>query len=143
ALQAQQDEFLKLARAAAPGLVQRGGGPDCIEVRDLGRGDIVLHLLVDCRDAMGANLVNAMAEAIGPYAAELSGGCLGLRILSNLCDRRRVRTTCRVHARELLLSRSGSGTSSLPPAPELNGSEIVDLIVEASRFAEIDPYRAA
>src|SRR5690606_38960748 len=44
---------------------------------------------------------------------------------------------------ELLLSRSGSGTSSLPPAPELNGSEIVDLIVEASRFAEIDPYRAA
>src|SRR5690606_4912619 len=102
ALEEHQDELLQLARDAAPGLIQRGGGPDHIEVRDLGRGDIVLHLLVDCQDAMGANLVNSMAEAVGPRAAELSGGRLGLRILSNLCDRRRVRTTCRVHARDLL-----------------------------------------
>ena len=142
ALEEHQDELLELARAAAPGLIQRGGGPDCIEVRDLGRGDIVLHLLVDCQDAMGANLVNSMAEAVGPRAAELSGGKLGLRILSNLCDRRRVRTTCRVHARELLL-RSQSGKSSYPPPLDLDGGAIIDLVVEASRFAEIDPYRAA
>ncbi len=142
ALEEHQDELLQLARDAAPGLIQRGGGPDHIEVRDLGRGDIVLHLLVDCQDAMGANLVNSMAEAVGPRAAELSGGRLGLRILSNLCDRRRVRTTCRVHARDLLL-RSQSGKSSYPPPPELDGAAIIDLVVEASRFAEIDPYRAA
>ena len=143
ALEAHQDELLELARQAAPGLLKRGGGPNCIEVRDLGRGDIVLHLLVDCQDAMGANLVNSMAEAIGPRAAELSGGSLGLRILSNLCDRRRVRSTCRVHARELLLTRGGSGNSSRPPPPDMAGEEIIDRIVEASRFAEIDPYRAA
>src|SRR6187399_942204 len=143
ALESHQHELLELARAAAPGLLRRGGGPNCIEVRDLGRGDIILHLLVDCQDAMGANLVNSMAEAIGPRAAELSGGSLGLRILSNLCDRRRVRSTCRVHARELLLTKSGSGNSSRPPPPDLAGDEIIDRIVEASRFAEIDPYRAA
>lgn len=143
ALEAHQEELLNLAREAAPGLIRRGGGPDCIEVRDLGRGDIVLHLLVDCQDAMGANLVNSMAEAVGPRAQELSGGKLGLRILSNLCDRRRVRATCRVHERELLLNKAGSGNSSRPPPPDLDGSEIIDRIVEASRFAEIDPYRAA
>jgi hydroxymethylglutaryl-CoA reductase len=144
ALETHQEELLALAREAAPGLVQRGGGPDCIEVRDLGQGDIVLHLLVDCRDAMGANLLNSMAEAIGPRAAELSGGTLGLRILSNLCDRRRVRATCRVHGRELLFSKpSGAGSSSRPPPPDLDASEIVERILEASRFAEIDPYRAA
>jgi hydroxymethylglutaryl-CoA reductase len=139
-LESHQEELLELARAAAPGLIARGGGPDCIEVRNLGHGDIILHLLVDCCDAMGANLVNAMAEALGPRAAELSGGTLGLRILSNLCDRRRVRTTCRVHARELLFSKGSKGNS---PPSDLEGTEIVDLIAEASRFAEIDPYRAA
>lgn len=142
ALEQAQDRLLALAREAQPGLVERGGGPHSIEVRDLGRGDIVLHLLADCRDAMGANLVNSMAEAIGPTAAELAGGRLGLRILSNLCDRRRVRTTCRVHASELTLTRSSKG-STRPPPPDLEPHEIVDAIVQASRFAEIDPYRAA
>ncbi len=143
ALEEHRNELMQLAREAVPNLIERGGGPDCIEVRDLGRGDIILHLLVDCQDAMGANLVNSMAEAIGPRAAELSGGTLGLRILSNLCDRRRVRTTCRVHARELVLSRPGPGNSSRPPPPDYDEGEIVDLVAEASRFAEIDPYRAA
>jgi hydroxymethylglutaryl-CoA reductase len=78
-LEAHQHELLELARQAAPGLLRYGGGPNCIEVRDLGHGDIVLHLLVDCQDAMGANLVNSMAEAIGPRAAELSGGSASSR----------------------------------------------------------------
>jgi len=76
---------------------------------------------------------------------------LGLRILSNLCDRRRVRATCRVHAHELGASRNGDRASDRPPgagegpAPreQLDGRDVIDLIVSASRFAEIDPYRAA
>jgi hydroxymethylglutaryl-CoA reductase len=135
-----------------PNLVARGGGPREIEVRDLGSGCIVLHVYVDCRDAMGANLVNSIAEAIGPRAAELSGGNLGLRILSNLCDRRRVRVRCRVHPRDLGLSARGADRSSEPPprssAPPPNdayvdGGVVADRIVLASRFAELDPYRAA
>jgi len=158
-LERESAHLLELAARAVPGLVKRGGGPRSIEIRDLGRGCIVLHVLVDCRDAMGANLVNTIAEAIGPVAAELAGARLGLRILSNLCDRRRVRVTCRVHAQELALGRasgaesSRSGPISDPPPSlsppsmaalrDIDPIEVVDRIVEASRFAEIDPYRAA
>jgi hydroxymethylglutaryl-CoA reductase len=154
-------KLMELARAAVPNLLARGGGPREIEVRDLGAGTIVLHVYVDCRDAMGANLVNSIAEAIGPSAAELSRGVLGLRILSNLCDRRRVRVRCRVHPRDLGLSekRERSHRQSEPPsAPPretssdsppgdgagwVDGRVVADRIVLASRFAEVDPYRAA
>jgi hydroxymethylglutaryl-CoA reductase len=140
-LEAASTELLELAARAVPGLVQRGGGPRSIEVRELGQGMIVLHVLVDCCDAMGANLVNTIAEAIGPRAAEIAAGVLGLRILSNLCDRRRVRATCRVHAREL--ASSPISENGRPLASELEASAIVDRVVLASRFAEVDPYRAA
>lgn len=129
-LEAASEELLAKGASAVPQLVERGGGPRAIEVRDLGQKCIVVHVLCDCCDAMGANLVNSVAEAIGPRVAELGGGKLGLRILTNLCDRRRVRVTCRVHAKDL-----GVG--------EVAGSEVIDGIVEASRFAELDPYRAA
>ena len=133
-LEAASRELVELGVAAVPNLIERGGGPRAVEVRDLGRGMIVVHVLVDCQDAMGANLVNSVAEAVGPRAAELSGGTLGLRILSNLCDRRRVRVTCRVHANELALERSGE--------PPVDGATVAEGIVQASRFAEVDPYRA-
>jgi hydroxymethylglutaryl-CoA reductase len=156
-------KLLELARAAVPNLIARGGGPREIEVRDLGAGCIVLHVYVDCRDAMGANLVNSIAEAIGPSAAELAHGVLGLRILSNLCDRRRVRVRCRVHPRDLGLAAKGERAerpraseppseppravaSEPPPAPGegwLDGRVVAERIVLASRFAELDPYRAA
>jgi hydroxymethylglutaryl-CoA reductase len=148
-LEAATEELLALGACAAPGLVRRGGGPRKIEIRDLGQGTIVLHVLVDCRDAMGANLVNGIAEAIGPVAAKIAGGTLGLRILSNLCDRRRVRATCRVHAAELGFARSGERKSDPPPSraserpSDFELHEIVDGIASASRFAELDPYRAA
>jgi hydroxymethylglutaryl-CoA reductase len=149
-LEQASEEMLELGARAAPGLVQRGGGPRKIEIRELGQGTVVLHVLVDCRDAMGANLVNGIAEAIGPVAAKIAGGTLGLRILSNLCDRRRVRATCRVHAAELVFGR-GTGSSGELPASralesavsEFDAREIVDGIASASRFAELDPYRAA
>jgi hydroxymethylglutaryl-CoA reductase len=149
-LEQASEELLALGAAASPGLLQRGGGPKKIEIRDLGQGTVVLHVLVDCCDAMGANLVNGIAEAIGPVAAKIARGTLGLRILSNLCDRRRVRATCRVHAAELGFGRSGDGQSERPPIgrtserpTEFDVHEIVDGIASASRFAELDPYRAA
>jgi hydroxymethylglutaryl-CoA reductase len=96
---------------------------------------LVVHVLVDCCDAMGANMVNTIAEAIAPRVAELARGQIGLRILSNLADRRRVCVTCRVQP------------EALPPRdtenPAERGNEIIDAIVRASEFAEADPYRAA
>jgi hydroxymethylglutaryl-CoA reductase len=144
--------LLELSRQAVPNLIARGGGPRELEVRDLGAGCLVIHVYVDCKDAMGANLVNAIAEAIGPVAAELSGGTLGLRILSNLCDRRRVRVRCRVHPRDLGLTSRSPERSSEPPRSSgsqagvdafVDGALVADRIVLASRFAELDPYRAA
>jgi hydroxymethylglutaryl-CoA reductase len=139
-LEKHASELLALGERAVPSLLERGGGPRAIEVRDLGHHSIVVHVHVDCRDAMGANLVNSIAEAIGPRVRELVGGELGLRILTNLCDRRRVRASCRVHAADLG-ARLGAGSE--PPRSGLEGHEVIDLVVQASRFAELDPYRAA
>ncbi|MBM4363484.1 MAG: hydroxymethylglutaryl-CoA reductase, degradative [Deltaproteobacteria bacterium] len=139
-------ELLALATASVPNLVKRGGGPRAMEVRDLGERSVVVHVHVDCQDAMGANLVNTVAEAIGPRAAELGGGTLGLRILTNLSDRRRVRVRCRVPAAELVSGRPPSKdalSSWAPGGGDLEASTVLDRVVAASRFAEVDPYRAA
>jgi len=126
-------EILALADRAIPGLVQRGGGARGLDVRQLGTDDdrmIVVHIHVDCRDAMGANLVNTVAEGVADRLAALANGKVGLRILTNLCDKRCVRVTCRVPASELATDT-------------MTGEEVIDGIVNASRFAELDPYRAA
>jgi hydroxymethylglutaryl-CoA reductase len=135
-LRAHQDELLDACRASVPNLVARGGGPESLEVRDLGAGYMVVHIYVDCLDAMGANLVNGIAEAIGPQVAALAEGSLGLRILTNLCDGRRVRVRCRARAEDLATRRPGSSEG-------FTGDEVIDRIVRASIFAERDPYRAA
>jgi hydroxymethylglutaryl-CoA reductase len=148
-LETDSERLLSVARAAVPNLVERGGGPRSIELRQLGEGRVVLHVLVDCRDAMGANLVNSIAEAVGPVATEITGAELGLRILSNLSDRRCAKVTCRVHPEHLVFSRPAAvpGTrDSAPPTSgsgALSGDAIADGIVAASQFAEADPYRAA
>ncbi len=148
-LEAESAHLLQLSARAVPNLLARGGGPRKLEIRDLGHGTIVLHVLVDCVDAMGANLVNTIAEAIGPVAASIAQARLGLRILSNLCDRRRVRATCRVHAAELAPARAPDSAEPPSAAPSSNvrgaaaGTSIVDAIALASRFASLDPYRAA
>jgi hydroxymethylglutaryl-CoA reductase len=85
---------------------------------------------------MGANLVNGVAEAIGPQIAALAEASLGLRILSNLCDGRRIRVRCRARAEDL-------GTRSADGSVGYSGEEVIDRIVRASQFAERDPYRAA
>jgi hydroxymethylglutaryl-CoA reductase len=127
---AEKSELLALANRAVPGLVERGGGAKDLEVRRLDADMLVVHVYVDCRDAMGANLVNNIAEAVGDLIAELGGGKRGLRILSNLCDRRRVRVRATVPA-DVLATET------------LAGELVIGGIVNASRFAEADPYRAA
>ncbi|MCC6554020.1 MAG: hydroxymethylglutaryl-CoA reductase, degradative [Polyangiaceae bacterium] len=122
-------ELVARADEAAPGLVERGGGAAEVSARDLGEGFVVIHVLVDCCDAMGANALNTVAEALGPRVAELCGGELGLRILSNYCDRRCARVSARVPFDALGCDRVG-------------GEEAARGIASASRFAELDPYRA-
>jgi hydroxymethylglutaryl-CoA reductase len=129
-LRKHEGELCALGDAQVKNLVRRGGGMRGIEPRDLGDGMLVVHLYVDCRDAMGANLVNTVAEGVAPRIVELSGGSIGLRILTNLCDQRKVRVRARVPAASL----AGNG---------FDGAYVLDGIVRASRFAERDPYRAA
>ena len=123
-----KDELLALAAAQDPMLVSLGGGPFDLRVRVLPTRTgihLVAHLHVDVRDAMGANAVNTMAEALAPRVAELAGGRSLLRILSNKADQRLTRVRA-VFDGELL-----------------GGAQVVDDIVHASAFAEADPYRAA
>jgi hydroxymethylglutaryl-CoA reductase len=126
----EKEALLEMANRAVPKLVGRGGGAIDLDVRCLEGGMLVTHLYVDCRDAMGANLVNKIAETVGDRIAVLGGGKRGLRILSNLCDRRCVRVRVRVPERVL-------------STETLAGSFVIEGIENASRFAEADPYRAA
>lgn len=124
------DSLLADARRIVPRLTDRGGGPVALDVRVLASdgpdgGMLVAHLHVDCRDAMGANLVNTLCEALADRVARLAGGRAGLRILSNLTDGRTI--TVRCHASD----------------EALGGAEVRAAIAAASRFAELDPYRAA
>ncbi len=136
-LRAATQDLLALAARAVPGLCARGGGPKSLELRDLGEGMLVVHVYLDCKDAMGANLANSVAEAVGDEVARIAEGRLGLRILSNLCDRRLVRVKCWAHAQDLRL-RSDDAPDTLA-----QGHDVIDGVVAASRFAERDPYRAA
>jgi hydroxymethylglutaryl-CoA reductase len=140
ALLRRKEELLAAANALQPNLQKRGGGAIDVEVRVLPddrpgldaryKALLVVHLLVDCRDAMGANLLNTMAEGIAPLIEEVTGGRVLLRILSNLADRRLARARVRIPA-DILAFKS------------YTGERVVDGVVEASRFAELDPYRAA
>ncbi|MEL7466745.1 MAG: hydroxymethylglutaryl-CoA reductase, degradative [Pseudomonadota bacterium] len=117
------EEIRALCDACDPMLVQLGGGFREIEVRIKG-GFLILHLIVDVRDAMGANAVNTMAEKIAPKVEEWTGGTVGLRILSNLADRRLVRAR------------------AIWPAAVI-GADVVEGMLDAYAFAAADPYRAA
>jgi len=126
-LEARQ-EILDLADAQDPRLVEVGGGARDLLVRVIDGAPaphLVAHLVVDVGDAMGANAVNTMAEAIAPRLAEITGGRSLLRILTNLADRRVVR------ARVVI------------DPEQIGGPAIVDDIIEGARLAVDDPYRAA
>lgn len=118
--------LLAVGDASIPRMVERGGGCRDLDVRvlDAELGVIVIHVYVDVGDAMGANIVDTVAEAIAPIAQEIVGGTIGLRILSNLPMRRRVRVRAEVSAEAV------------------GGEAIADGIARASRFADLDPFRA-
>jgi hydroxymethylglutaryl-CoA reductase len=122
------EEIRDICNKVDPMLVDLGGGLRDVEVRLLNgrRGTmVVVHLIVDTRDAMGANAVNTMAERIAPVLADWTSGRSLLRILSNLADRRLTRA------------------EAIWPADEIGGAAVVDTMRDAAEFAVIDPYRAA
>ncbi|MCS7285762.1 MAG: hydroxymethylglutaryl-CoA reductase, degradative [Anaerolineae bacterium] len=129
-----RDEIFQLADAKHPTIVSLGGGSKGLEIRkfpDTPAGPmLVIHLLYDTRDAMGANVVNTVAETIAPFIEEITGGRVILRILSNLSDRRLARARC-------LIPWKALESKGLP------GKEVARRIVEAWALAAVDPYRAA
>jgi hydroxymethylglutaryl-CoA reductase len=136
-LVAHKEQLLALANSFHPSLMTRGGGARDVEVRVLPapegpRGEplLVLHLLIDTQEAMGANLINTMAEGIAPLVEQITGGKVYLRILSNLADRRLARSMVRIPVTSLADF-------------DMSGEAIAEGIVQASRFAVADPYRAA
>lgn len=133
-IEAAAERICALADAQSQSLPRLGGGARGLETRlfpDTPAGPmLVVHLLLDTRDAMGANAVNTACEAIAPLIAELSGGRVLMRILSNLADRRRARARCRVPA--AALAREGHP-----------GEAVAEGIVAANALALVDPYRAA
>jgi len=123
----KEKEIKEICAKCDPILVDLGGGLQTIEVRVLDSASgpmVVTHLIVDVKDAMGANAVNSMAEAIAPYIEQWTGGKVYLRILSNLADKRlaRARAIWKVN--------------------DIGGPEARDGIVSAYDFARCDPYRA-
>jgi len=117
-----------------PVLKKLGGGPRNLEVRVIGESPIgaflVVHLIYDVRDAMGANAVNTAVERLAPTLEVLSGGRAHLRILSNLADRRLARAACTISLAELAFG-------------DYRAEEVRDGIIAAWAFAVADPYRAA
>ncbi|MGC8645737.1 MAG: hydroxymethylglutaryl-CoA reductase, degradative [Thermoplasmata archaeon] len=122
----RKEELLQLANSRDPVLIKLGGGAKDIEVKVIDEDNpmVVVHILVDVRDAMGANAVNTMAEYLAPRISEISGGRVRLRILSNLA-------TFRITRSYAIFDRKTIG-----------GEDVVEGILEAYRFARDDPYRA-
>ncbi len=121
-------EILKKANEQDPILNSFGGGAKDMNAKiiDTPMGKmLIVELFVDCRDAMGANAVNTMAEAVAPLIEELSGGQVYLRIISNLATKRLAKAWCTV------------------PKEAVGGEAVVDGIAYASEFATADPFRAA
>ena len=134
ALLAHKSRLLQLADQTDPLLVSLGGGARDLTVHVIENSAVgpmvIVHLLFDCRDAMGANTVNTACEALAPEVENVTGGRVVLRILSNLADRRLARAEC-----------------SIPPDAlafrEFTGQTVAKRIVEAYALAANDPYRAA
>ncbi|MEO1576054.1 MAG: hydroxymethylglutaryl-CoA reductase, degradative, partial [Pseudomonadota bacterium] len=131
----RKKDILNIANSLHPNMVARGGGAVDMEVLHHTTGSdvgdlLVVHLLVNTCDAMGANLVNTMCEGVAPLVEEITGGKVFLRILSNLTDRAMVRARCAIDVEQL----AGKG---------FDGEAVRDGIVVASEFARVDPYRAA
>lgn len=123
-----KQELLNRANEQDPPLIKAGGGARDLDAKIIHTTQgpmLITELHVDCRDAMGANAVNTMNEAVAPLIENITGGRVYLRIISNLATKRLVRASCTI------------------PKKSVGGEEIVDGIVNAYAFAAADPYRAA
>lgn len=125
---AKKNEIIELANEQDPFLISVGGGAIDVEVRVVGSKSgpmIIVHLIVNCKDAMGANTVNTMSEAVSPMIEEITSGKAVLRIISNLADKRLMRARA-------VFSKEAIG-----------GEDVVDSIIQAYHFADADVYRAS
>lgn len=129
-----QAELLEEASKTDPVLSRYGGGPRGLEVRLIDHSPVgaflVVHLIYDVRDAMGANAINTSMERLSPLVEEITGGKVHLRILSNLADRRLARSRCTIRLEELAFGN-------------FSAEAVRDGIITAWAFAAVDPYRAA
>ncbi|NLF51454.1 MAG: hydroxymethylglutaryl-CoA reductase, degradative [Leptolinea sp.] len=127
-------ELLSEAAKIDPILSELGGGPRELDVRLIENSPIgpflVLHIVLDVRDAMGANAINTACERLAPQVEAITGGRVHLKILSNLADRRLARARVSIPVNELAFD-------------EFSGEQVRDGIIEAWAFATADPYRAA
>jgi hydroxymethylglutaryl-CoA reductase len=131
---ANKEDLLEEVNQIDPVLKKLGGGARDLQVRTIEHSPIgsflVVHLIYDVRDAMGANAVNTACERMAPRLEAISGGRVHLRILSNLADRRLTRSRCTIPVKELTFEN-------------FSGEQVRDGIIEAWAFAVSDPYRAA
>lgn len=129
-----KDELLQAVSNFHPSIQKYGGGPRDLQTRVLPNTEVgamlIIHLIVDVRDAMGANIINSMLEFLAPKIEDLTGGRVHLRILSNLADRRLAWARVRVACQDLEFG-------------DYSSEKVRDGILEAWAFAEADPYRAA
>lgn len=133
-LLAEKDALLAEVARVDPVLARLGGGPVDLEVRLIEKSPVgpflVLHLIYDVRDAMGANAINTATERLTPSVQKISGGRVHLRILSNLADRRLARAACTIPLPQLAFN-------------EFSAEQVRDGVIAAWAFAAADPYRAA
>ena len=121
-----KEEILEIANMQDPTLIKLGGGAEDLKVRIIStdkRFMVIVHLLVNVKDAMGANIVNTMCEATAPYIEDVTGGKIYLKILSNYC-----------------VERIAKAEATIPA--EVLGKELMEGIIMAYEFARSDPYRA-
>ena len=134
ALETARADLLAEAAQVDPVLTKLGGGPRDIEVRRISDSPIgpflVMHLIMDVRDAMGANAINTALERLTPSVERLTGGRALLRILSNLANKRLAKASCCIPVDALTFD-------------EFSGEDVRDRVIEAWAFAAADPYRAA
>jgi len=133
-LEAERESLLAAADVSDPLLKKLGGGARDLQVRLIDDSPIgsflVIHLIMDVRDAMGANAINTALERLSPMVEHISGGRVLLRILSNLADRRLAKASCSIPFEALATK-------------DFSGEEVRDRVIEAWAFASADPYRAA
>ncbi len=144
-LQERKAELIAEADAVDPLLKKFGGGARDLEIRLIEESPIgpfmVIHLIYDVRDAMGANAVNTACERLAPRIEAITGGRVHLKILSNLADRRLAKAVCTIPIQELAFESVGQNSNLSNNG--FSGEKVRDGIIEAWAFAAADPYRAA